>query len=198
MTAPQEDVTTLLRAWSHGDAEAADRLVPLVYEELRRQAARSLRRERPEHTLRPTALVHEAYLRLADQRDPAWQNRAQFFAVAAQAMRRILVDHARRRRAGKRGRSWRRVSLDEVAERGQAAIGPPDLDLLALEEALTELANLAPEKARLVELRFFGGLNLDDTAAVLGVSPSTVSRDWRLARAWLFRRLSKGSGDRRR
>jgi RNA polymerase sigma factor (TIGR02999 family) len=191
MTAPRPDVTTLLRAWGRGDAEAGDRLVPLVYDDLRRQAARYLKRERREHTLRPTALVHEAYLRLAGQRNADWKNRAQFFAVAAQAMRRVLVDHARRRGAGKRGKSWCRVSLEEVAERGLAAVAFADLDVLALEDALTELGRLAPEKVRLVELRFFGGLSLEETAAVMEVSPSTVGRDWRLARAWLFRRLRK-------
>lgn len=196
MTAPRQDVTALLQAWSQGDAGAGEQLVPLIYDELRRQAARHLRREkRRDHTLRPTALVHEAYLRLAGQRDAAWQNRGQFFAVAAQAMRRILVDHARRHRAVKRGRSWCRLSLDEVARRGLAAAAPPDLDLVALEDALVELAALSPQKARLVELRFFGGLSLEETADVMGVSPSTTSREWRLARAWLFRRVTGGRGE---
>jgi RNA polymerase sigma factor (TIGR02999 family) len=187
-SAEGEDVTGLLRAWSKGDAEAGERLVPLVYDQLRRQAARHLRRERRDHTLRPTGLVHEAYLRLVEQREAAWQNRGQFFAVAAQVMRRILVDHARQHRAHKRGGSWCRVTLDE-AEAGAAP--EPDLDILALEEALTELAGLDADKARMVELRFFGGLSLPETAAALGVSQSTVSREWRMARAWLYRRITR-------
>jgi RNA polymerase sigma factor (TIGR02999 family) len=161
-------------------------LLPIVYGELRRQAARLLRRERRDHTLQPTALVHETYLRLIEQRAADWKNRTQFFAVAATAMRRILVDHARRHGARKRGGSWDRISFDETR---RAWPGPPDVDILALEEALDELAVLDPAKVRMVELRFFAGLDLEETAAVLGVSESTVTRDWRLARAWLFRRL---------
>lgn len=190
--APRAEVTRLLRAWSRGDQAAAERLIPIVYGELRRQAAYYLRRERREHTLQPTGLVHEAYLRLVEQRRPDWQNRAQFFGVAAQMMRRILVDHARRHGAGKRGGSSCRVSLDEAAE-APAREAPRDLDLVALEDALQELGGLDPDKARLVELRFFGGLDIDDTAQVLGVSASTVSREWRMARAWLYRRLRTGS-----
>jgi len=186
MVATRQDVTALLRAWGRGDADAGERLLPIVYVELRRQAARLLRRERRDHTLQPTALVHETYLRLIEQRAADWKNRAQFFAVAATAMRRILVDHARRHGARKRGGSWDRISFDET--RG-AWPGPPDVEILALEEALEELAVLDPAKVRLVELRFFAGLSLEETAAVLGVSESTVTRDWRLARAWLFRRL---------
>jgi RNA polymerase sigma factor (TIGR02999 family) len=183
-----QDVTGLLRAWSHGDPGAADKLVPLVYDELRRQAARHLRRERRDHTLRPTALVHEAYLRLVGQRQAAWKNRAQFFAVAAQMMRRVLVDHARQHKATKRAGSWCRVSLDE----GVAAGGPRDLDLVALESALAELGEIDPPKARMVELRFFGGMSLEETAEALAVSPATVSREWRMARAWLYRRMHGG------
>jgi RNA polymerase sigma factor (TIGR02999 family) len=186
------DVTALLRAWSRGDADAGDRLVPLVYDELRRRAARHLRRERREHTLRPTGLVHEAYLRLVDQRQAAWENRSQFYAVAARVMRRILVDHARRHRAHKRGGSRCRVSLDEVD--GAMPAAGADLDLIALEQALTELAALDPGKARVVELRFFGGLSLPETADALGVSQSTVSREWRMARAWLLRRITREAG----
>ena len=186
MVATRQDVTALLRAWSRGDAEAGERLLPIVYGELRRQAARLLRRERRVHTLQPTALVHETYLRLIEQRAADWKNRTQFFAVAATAMRRILVDHARRHGARKRGGSWDRISFDETR---RAWPGPPDVDILALEEALDELAVLDPAKVRMVELRFFAGLDLEETAAVLGVSESTVTRDWRLARAWLFRRL---------
>jgi RNA polymerase sigma factor (TIGR02999 family) len=186
MVATRQDVTALLRAWSRGDADAGERLLPIVYGELRRQAARLLRRERRDHTLQPTALVHETYLRLIEQHAADWKNRTQFFAVAATAMRRILVDHARRHGARKRGGSWDRISFDETR---RAWPGPPDVDILALEEALDELAVLDPPKVRLVELRFFAGLDLEETAAVLGVSQSTVTRDWRLARAWLFRRL---------
>lgn len=186
MVATRQDVTALLRAWSRGDADAGERLLPIVYGELRRQAARLLRRERRDHTLQPTALVHETYLRLIEQHAADWKNRTQFFAVAATAMRRILVDHARRHGARKRGGSWDRISFDETR---RAWPGPPDVDILALEEALDELAVLDPAKVRMVELRFFAGLDLEETAAVLGVSESTVTRDWRLARAWLFRRL---------
>jgi RNA polymerase sigma factor (TIGR02999 family) len=182
----EQDVTGLLQAWAGGDREAGERLVPLVYGELRRQAARHLRRERREHTLRPTALVNEAYLRLAGQRDAGWQNRAQFFGVAAQVMRRILVDHARRHGAAKRAGRLCRVTLDEAL----APVAPRDVEVLALEEALRALAALDPGKARLVELRYFGGLSLDETAQVLQVSESTVTREWRMARAWLFRRMT--------
>ena len=162
--------------------------MPLVYEELRRQAARQLRRERADHTLRPTALVHEAYLRLLGQDRAQWQNRAQFYAVAARIMRRVLVDHARQRAAHKRAGSWCRVSLVE----GLAALPAMDVDVLALDRALEELARLDPQRARVVELRFFGGLTLDEAAEALGVSPATVTRSWRMARAWLFRRLREG------
>jgi RNA polymerase sigma factor (TIGR02999 family) len=192
MAAIRQDVTALLRAWSQGDAEAGERLLPIVYGELRRQAARLLRRERRDHTLQPTALVHETYLRLVEQKAADWRNRTQFFAVAARAMRRILVDHARRHGARKRGGSWDRITLDESR---RAWPGEPSVDVLALEDALDELAVLDPDKVRLVELRFFAGLNLEETASVLGVSESTVSREWRLARAWLFRRLG-GTGGR--
>jgi RNA polymerase sigma factor (TIGR02999 family) len=182
---PSDDVTALLRAWGQGDAQAGERLAGLVYSELRRTAARHLRRERREHSLAPTALVHEAYLRLVGQRRALWKNRAQFYAVAAQTMRRILVDHARRRRAAKRGGSWLRVSLAETVAAGD----PPDLDLLALDHALEELGAIDPEKARMVELRYFAGLSLEETAQVMDVSVATLTREWRTARAWLFRRL---------
>jgi RNA polymerase sigma factor (TIGR02999 family) len=180
-----DDVTALLRAWGQGDALAGERLAGLVYSELRRTAARHLRRERREHSLAPTALVHEAYLRLVGQRRAVWKNRAQFYAVAAQTMRRILVDHARQRRAAKRGGSWFRISLAETVAAGD----PPDLDLLALDDALQDLGTIDAEKARLVELRFFAGLSLEETARVMGVSVATLTREWRTARAWLFRRL---------
>jgi RNA polymerase sigma factor (TIGR02999 family) len=165
---------------------AQDRLVELVYGELRRQAARQLRRERPDHTLRPTALVHEAYLRLVGQRRTVWRNRNQFYAIAARTMRRVLVDHARQRLAAKRAGSWRRVTLDDKVAAGV----PRELDLVALDAALQELEALDPNKARMVELRFFAGLSLEATAQAMGTSPSTVTREWRLARAWLYRRLT--------
>ena len=185
-SAASADVTGLLKAWSRGDPDAGERLVPLVYDELKRQAARHLRRERRDHTLRPTALVHEVYLRLVGQDRVAWKSRAQFFGVAAQVMRRILVDHARRRAADKRAGGWRRVALDE-----ELPAPTRDVDLVQLERALQELSALDPEKVRMVELRFFAGLSLEETAEVLEVSPSTVTREWRLARAWLFRRLRR-------
>ncbi len=186
---PTQDVTELLQAWSEGDRDAGEKLLPLVYEELRRQAARYLGRERPDHTFRPTDLVHEAYLRLVGQRG-GWTNRRQFFAVAAQMMRRILVDHARARGRAKRAGGWSRVSLDDAGELSLYAT--TDVDLLALEAALRELAEVDPERCRMVELRFFAGLSVDDTADVLGVSASSVTRDWRIAKAWLFRRLQAG------
>jgi RNA polymerase sigma factor (TIGR02999 family) len=184
----QVDVTALLRAWAGGDDAAGDCLIPLVYRELRRRAGAYLRRERPGHTLQPTALVHEAYLRLVGQRKLAWKNRAQFLALAAQMMRRILVDHARRGKVGKRSGRWMRVELD-------AAVPAPDADsnVVALNDLLNRLAEFDLRKSRVVELRYFGGLSLNETARVLGVSPATVDREWRLARAWLRRRLNNES-----
>jgi len=182
-------ITALLVDWGGGDEAALDRLMPLVYAELRRMAGRQLRRERPDHTLQPTALVHEAYLKLVDQRRVAWQNRAQFFGVAAQLMRRILVDHARARMAAKRGSAAPRVPLHEAGELAAA----PAFDVLAIHEALERLTVIDGEQARIVELRFFGGLSVDETAEVLGRSPRTVKREWRLARAWLFDSL-RGEG----
>jgi RNA polymerase sigma factor (TIGR02999 family) len=179
-------LTALLRAWGEGDAAAADRLLPSVYAQLRRQAARQMRRERRGHTLRPTALVNEVYLRL-NGAAVDWKSRAQFFGVAARVMRRILVEHARRRGAAKR---LGRVTLDETVAVRQLR----DVDVVALEEALEELGSIDPQKARMVELRFYGGLSLEDTAAVTGVSASTVTREWRMARAWLFRRLTGRAG----
>jgi RNA polymerase sigma factor (TIGR02999 family) len=180
-----ENVTALLRAWGSGDREAGERLIPLVYQELRRQATRYLRHERRDHTLPATALVHEAYLRLVGEQAP-WSDRAHFFGVAARVMRQVLVDHARRHGAAKRGGGWTRVSLE-----GSGAVAPlageRDLDLVVLDEGLVELAALDPGKARVVELRFFGGLSLEETAETLGVSASTVTREWRMARAWLRR-----------
>ena len=180
-------VTALLTDWSRGDTSALDQLLPLVYAELRRIAAGQLRGERLNHTLQPTALVNEVYLRLVDQRQVAWQDRAHFLGVAARTMRRILVDHARRRDAGKRGAGVACVSIDDVRE--IAAAG--ELPLLALEEALERLEALDPSLARIVELRAFGGLTIDEAAHVLDVSPSTAKRSWRTAKAWLNRELGR-------
>ena len=192
------DMTALLRAWSAGDAVAADQLLALVYEELRRQATRCLSRERRDHTLRPTALVNEAYLRLVRQRRVLWQDRAQFFAVAATVMRRLLVDHARQRSAGKRGVWLRTVSLDDGEEVSVSAA--QDLDVIALNDALEELSAFDPLRARMIELRFFAGLTTEETAEALRVSTATITRGWRLARAWLYQRLTDGpapaAGDR--
>lgn len=187
MSAPasQPDITGWLLRWSEGDPDALPRLLPLVYKECRRIAARQLRRERPEHTLNPTALVHELYLRLVDQRRATWKNRAQFFGIAAQLMRRILVDYARARHAKKRDTSRMIVSLDTPPHVADAQIA----DVLAIDEALTRLAKFDPDQERIVELRFFAGLTVEETAHALGRSPRTVKREWQLAKAWLFREL---------
>ena len=179
------DVTRLLDEWSRGDRHALDRLLPLVYSELRRIAARQLRRERDGHTLQPTALVHEAYLRLVEQRSVDWRSRAHFYGVAAQMMRRVLVDHARRQAAQKRGDAGQRVPLDDIAETASA----PQIPVLALDDALSRLEQVDGGLARIVELRAFGGLTIDEAAHVLNVSPSTAKRDWRTAKAWLAREL---------
>ena len=179
------DVTSLLRAWGEGDLTARDRLMPLVYDELRRRARAYLRREQEGHTLQPTALVHETYLRLIGQDRSAWKNRNQFFGIAAQMMRRILVDHARAHKMRKRSGQWARVSLVEAIARQS----PIDVDILDLHGALTELATFDTRKSQVDELRFFGGLSLDDTAHTLGISVATVEREWQAARAWLFSRL---------
>lgn len=181
------DVTQLLVAWGAGDASAGERLVPAVYAELRRQAARAMRRE-GEHTLQTTALVHEAYLRLVDQRRVVWRNRAHFFGVAAQLMRRILVDYARGRHAAKRGGGMQQLTLGD-ADAVTAASADEGVEVVALHEALERLAAIDPTQARLVELRYFGGLNIEETAESLGVSPATVKREWAIARAWLRREL---------
>jgi RNA polymerase sigma factor (TIGR02999 family) len=175
-----------LVAWSDGDQQALEKLMPLVYDELRRLAGRYLRRERPGHTLQATALVNEAYLRLVDQRDVRWQNRAHFFGIAAQMMRRILVDHARSHQVAKRGAGARKLSLDEAIEAPEQA----DVDLVALDDALSDLARIDPQQSRIVELRFFGGLTIEEVAEVVGVSPATVKREWTMAKAWLYRELS--------
>jgi len=179
------DVTALLRAWSEGDRSASDALFPLVYAELHWRASAYLRRERPGHTLQPTALVNEAYLRLADQNRAVWKNRAQFFGVAACIMRRILVDHARAGLMAKRSGRCIRVTLDERV----GGMVSPDIDVLALDQALTRLAALDARKSDVAELRFFSGLSLDETAEVLGISIATVERDWQAARAWLYAAL---------
>src|SRR2546425_5827410 len=168
-----ESITQLLLNWSNGDQKALDKLMPLVYSELRRLAGNYLRRERPGHTLQPTALVNEAYLKLIDQKNAKWQNRAQFYGVAAQLMRRILVDHARQHQAAKRGGSdQQRLSITSAEQLGQQ----PELDLLALHEAMNELAAIDPQQSRIVELKFFGGLSIDETAELLGVGHATIER----------------------
>jgi RNA polymerase sigma factor (TIGR02999 family) len=186
---PASDVTGLLVRWSEGDQQALEQVLPLVYGELRRIASNQLRRERKDHTLAPTALVNELYLRLVDQRRTSWQNRAHFFGLAAQLMRRILVDHARARSAEKRGGGVARISLEEVQDGDALPDDSGVADVLAIDDALGRLASIDADQARIVELRFFGGLNVDEIAAVVGRSPRTVKREWRLARAWLYRAL---------
>ena len=180
-------VTQLLAEWSQGDESALEALAPLVYEELRRLASSYMRRERPNHTLQATALVHEAYLRMIDQR-VAWRNRGHFYAIAAKMMRRILVDHAKRTKAAKRGAGQAPLSLNDAAELGSGS----QRQLIALDEALTELARSDPERSQIVELRFFGGLSNEESAEVLGISPATVQRKWTGAKAWLYHELSRG------
>jgi RNA polymerase sigma factor (TIGR02999 family) len=186
-SAPNQEVTRLLRAWGQGDLSAFDELIPIVHAELRRLARRQLGREGVGHILQPTALVHEAYLRLVDIREIPWENRGHFFAMAARSMRRILVDFARARQTDKRGAGAEMVTLDAAMlvghERGN--------DVVALDDALQALSAIDPRKAQIVELRFFGGLNIDETADTLNISPATVVRDWRLARVWLLRELKR-------
>jgi len=179
-------VTQLLVRWRAGDREALEALMPLVYDELRRLAHHYLRRERSDHTLQSTALVHEAYLRLAGQNPPQWQNRAHFFGIAAHIMRQILVEHARSRGAAKRGANAPRLALDEAIALPQQS----DVDVIALDRALQELSELDAQQGRIVELRFFAGLTIEDTSEVLGISPATVKRDWTTARAWLYRAMT--------
>lgn len=183
-------VTEWLVAWSGGDEAALERLVPVVHAELRRLARREMRRERPEHTLQTTALVNEAYLRLVDVRGVSWNDRAHFFAMAARLMRRVLVDHARSRRYQKRGGGATAIPFEE----GLAVAPQPGTDLVALDDALRALADLDARKSQVVELRFFGGLSVEETAAALDVSTSTVLRDWRLAKAWLLKELDARAG----
>jgi RNA polymerase sigma factor (TIGR02999 family) len=179
-------VTELLKRWRQGDATALEDLLPLVYKELRRIAERQLRRERPNHTLQPTALVHEVYLKLVDQHSIEWQNRAQFFGVAAQLIRRILVDHVRNQRTAKRGAGTITLTLDDAFSEPARQ----DIDLIKLDDALLSLSMNDEQQSRVVEMRFFGGLSIEDTAEALGVSPSTVKRDWAAAKAWLYRDMS--------
>ena len=185
---PSQPVTELLARWSNGDASAREALIPLVYDELRRIARRSLSSQSPGHTLQPTALVHEAYLRLARQDSIDWQNRAHFFAMAARMMRQILVDHARKHGTAKRGSNAVCVVVDDVP----AASGAPNLDVLALDHALERLAALDPRQCRIVELRFFGGLSIEETAEVEKISPATTKREWATARLWLHHAMSSG------
>jgi RNA polymerase sigma factor (TIGR02999 family) len=184
------DVSVLLREWSGGDQTALERLTPIVYRELHRLAGRYMRHERPGHSLQTTALVNEAYMRLVGYTRMRWQDRAHFFAVAAQVMRRILVEHARRHNL-KRGGDVPHVTLDEAALVGADA----DVDLVALDDAMTALARVDPRKMQVVEMRFFGGLSVEETAEVLGISPVTVKRDWRMAKAWLYREMADGTTD---
>ena len=187
VTAKQSNVTQILRDWNEGDADAPAQLMPLVYEELRRRAADCLRRERRDHTLQPTALVHEAYVKLVEQNRAQWKDRAHFCSVAAQLMRRILVKYAEARNAGKRGGQMRKIYLDETRELAQQQ--PPDL--LALNDALKSLAVSHPRESEIVELKFFGGLNAKEIGELLNVSTKTVLRDWQFAKAWLSRQLAR-------
>jgi RNA polymerase sigma-70 factor, ECF subfamily len=183
-------VTKLLTAWSKGDSAAANQLLPIVYDELHRAAARAMRNEDIGHTLQPTALVNEVYLRLVDQSRAGWQNRAQFFGVAAQVMRRVLVDHARAHKSAKRGGGEHAITLDELRDASVLSGSPDQLQILELDEALEKLEALDPDQARVVELRYFTGLNIEETAEAMGISPATVKREWVVARAWLHRELS--------
>jgi len=189
MSSSPGDVTGLLLAWSDGDRGALEGLIPLVYAELRAIAARYLQHERVEHVLQPTALVHEAYIRLVDQNRVRWQNRSQFFAVSAQLMRRILVDHARSNAAEKRGGGKTTLALDDA----DAASQPESVEVIAVDRALTRLTSIYPEQGRLVELRYFSGLTIEETGEVLGMSPANVKRQWTVARAWLRRELACGT-----
>ncbi len=184
----QREISELLQSWSEGDQTALDQLIPLVYDELRRMAASYLRRRGAQNSLQPTAIVHEVYLRLLGRRDVHFENRAQFFGLASHLIRAILVDHARQRRAAKRGGGWRKVELTEALSVESAR----EVDMIALDRALESLSARDPQQGRIVELRYFGGLTIEDTAKLLKISPATVKRDWNLARAWLYREISKG------
>ncbi len=186
---PNQEVTKALLDWSQGDKDALARLMPLIYDELHRLASRYMRRENPGHTLQATALINEAYIRLVDQTRVRWQNRAHFLAIAAQTMRRILIDHARSHQYAKRGSGASKISLDEAP----ALSAQQASDLVELNEALTRLAAIDPRKSRVVELRFFGGLTTEEAAEVLQTSPATVLRDWSMAKAWLYREMSRSN-----
>jgi RNA polymerase sigma-70 factor (ECF subfamily) len=190
-TPPPNEITERLIAWGAGDRAALDQLLPTVYQELRRIAGNYLRRENPGHTLQPTALVHEAWLRLIDQTRVNWRNRAQFFGVAAQLMRRILVDHAKTKHREKRGGDAIKFSLDDVINLSQDRAA----DLLALDDALDGLARIDGRKSRVVELRYFGGFSVEETAQILDVSPETVMRDWKMAKAWLYQQIRRETSD---
>lgn len=183
----QSEITRLLLDWSDGNAQALEKLLPLVYDELRHLAGAYLRRERADHTLQATALVHETYFKLVDQHSVRWNNRAHFFAIAAQAMRRILLDSARRHTAVKRGSAGQRLSLTDAAG---LLIETADEDLIALDDALNELAAFDPQQSRIIELRYFGGMTIEETAEVVGLSPATVKREWTVARAWLYKTIT--------
>ena len=185
------EISCLLKAWSEGNSNALNELLPLVYDELRRQARRFLRRERPNHTLQSTALIHEAYLTLVKEKHINWQNREHFFAISANVMRRILVNYANARHRKKRGGAAENLELDEPIVK---ATQTRDLDLLALDEALTRLAKKDEQQARIVELRYFSGLTIEETADILGISPATMKRDWKMTKAWLYRELSGHDG----
>jgi len=189
MSASPREITQLLLRWREGDGRALDQLMPHVYQELRRIARHYMATERRDHTLQSTALINEAYLRLIEYKEVEWNDRTHFFAVASQAMRRVLVDHARARLRSKRGGGAPKASLEQVA----VAVDTPRLDLIALDRALTALAEIDPRKSRVVELRYFGGLTVEETAEVLEVAPLTVMRDWRAAKAWLLRTLTEGT-----
>jgi RNA polymerase sigma factor (TIGR02999 family) len=188
---PPNEVTLLLQGWRKGDREALDALLPLVYKELHRLAHFQLQKERPDHTLQSAALVHEAYLRLIGLNPPQWESRTHFFAIAAQLMREILIDYARRHCAAKRGGGAYKVSLEDAAKLSKQK----DVDVIALDEALKALAGIDPRQSRVVELRFFAGLSLQEISEVLEIAPATVQRDWTAARAWLHREISRNSGD---
>jgi RNA polymerase sigma-70 factor (ECF subfamily) len=181
----EREISLILKDWSGGKAESADVLLSLVYDELRRIARQYLRKERSDHTLQPTALVHEAYLKLIDISDVSWQDRAHFFAVASNVMRHILVDHARARATDKRGGEAQRIALEDAVKLSDER----DIDLLALDEAMKQLAGFDEQQSKIVELRFFGGLTIEETAHVLAISPATIKREWTMAKAWLFKRM---------
>lgn len=187
-SSPNPEVSQVLRDWNEGDKDAVERLIPLVYDELRRLAARYLQRERPDHTLQATGLVHEAYLRLVDQNSTTWQDRSHFFAVAAQLMRRILVDYARSHHAAKRGGMREKIELNEAL----LPAAEKAVDLIALDDALQDLVTFDPRQSRIVELRFFGGMTFEEIGEVLAISDRTAKREWRVARAWLRREIRQG------